>query len=93
MIEDSHVATASKFDHGRYIEVIRRNIPFSEAEAIDGQKPLKDLGIDSLGAIRLLSELEDEFDIELPDEAVQESAFGTVESVWNAMVTNWTNGA
>lgn len=40
----------------------------SQPEAISRDMPLKELGIDSLGAITILYELEDQFNIEVPNE-------------------------
>ena len=49
-------------------EVIASHIK-SQPEAISRDTPLEVLGIDSLGAITILYELEDRFDIEVPNEA------------------------
>jgi len=48
-------------------EVIASHIK-SRPEAITREMPLEDLGIDSLGAITILYELEDRYDIEVPNE-------------------------
>ena len=48
-------------------EVIASHIK-SQPEAISRNMPLEDLGIDSLGAITILYELEDRYDIEIPNE-------------------------
>jgi len=48
-------------------EVIASHIK-SQPEAITREMPLADLGIDSLGAITILYELEDRYDIEIPNE-------------------------
>ena len=48
-------------------EVIASHIK-SQPEAISRNMPLEDLGIDSLGAITILYELEDRYGIEIPNE-------------------------
>jgi acyl carrier protein len=48
-------------------EVIASHIK-SQPEAISRNMPLEDLGIDSLGAITILYELEDRYDIEISNE-------------------------
>ena len=48
-------------------EVIASHIK-SQPEAITREMPLEALGIDSLGAITILYELEDRYDIEIPNE-------------------------
>ena len=49
------------------LEVIVSHIK-STPEAISMDMPLAELGIDSLGAITILYELEDRYDIEIPNE-------------------------
>lgn len=45
---------------------------------------LADLGLDSLGTVRLLTELEEVFAVELPDAALHDSTFSTVQTLWQA---------
>ncbi len=42
-----------------------------ETETISLESELKDLGIDSLGAITVIYELEERFDIEIPNEVIE----------------------
>ena len=49
------------------LEVIASHIK-SQPEAISRDMPLEDLGIDSLGAITILYELEDRYGIDIPNE-------------------------
>jgi acyl carrier protein len=48
-------------------EVISQELSLS-SEAFSLETPLKDLGIDSLKAITILYELEDRFNVEIPNE-------------------------
>lgn len=43
-------------------------------------------GLSSLGSVSLLVQLEDEFDIELPDELLQRATFGSIGSIANAVL-------
>jgi acyl carrier protein len=68
----------------RYVELLTENLPYAEDVSLDETDVLTDLGLDSLGTVRLLAVLEEEFDVELPDEALQESTFQTVGTLWQA---------
>lgn len=50
---------------------------------ISADSRLADLGIDSLGAITILYELEDRFDIEIPNEVIE--SIGNIHDIVNHM--------
>ncbi|MGW1253828.1 phosphopantetheine-binding protein [Streptomyces sp. NPDC002513] len=77
-------STEPALEYGRYEEVLRRNLPYIEDRPLTGDSVLADLGLDSLGTVRLLAELEEAFGRELPDEALDEATFATVDSLWQA---------
>jgi acyl carrier protein len=55
----------------------------------DGLTPdagLADLGLDSMQAIDLLFDLEDAFDVSLPDSELNETTFATAGNLWGAVV-------
>ena len=52
------------------IEVIANHLNCKPSD-ISTESRLEDLGIDSLGAITILYELEDRFDIEIPNEVIE----------------------
>jgi acyl carrier protein len=52
------------------IEVIANHLNCKPSD-ISADSRLDDLGIDSLGAITILYELEDRFDIEIPNEVIE----------------------
>ncbi|MDF3292667.1 acyl carrier protein [Streptomyces silvisoli] len=71
-------------DYAAYIALVRRHLPQVGEAPLSGGSVLEDLGLDSLGTVRLLAELEDTFGKELPEEALHESTFQTVDSLWEA---------
>jgi len=54
-----------------------------DTEADIGGEPLSDLGINSIDALELLIEIENEFDIEIPDEDLNADLFSSVEYLSN----------
>lgn len=62
-----------------------------DALAIDSSDALYELGLTSHAAVSVMIALEDEFDVEFPDEVLQKSTFGsiaTIERVVNELTTN-----
>ncbi len=49
--------------------------------SIEPHKPLRELGLDSMGAVNLLLDLESAFGITFPDELLTGEVFRTVESL------------
>ncbi len=52
----------------RVTELIVEQLGISTAEAVPGASFLDDLGADSLDIVELVMSLEEEFDLEIPDE-------------------------
>ena len=73
---------SDRLDITTYQKILRRHLPYAGEEAMAGDSMLADLGLDSLGTVALLAELEGEFGMELPDEALTEGTFLTVDSLW-----------
>ncbi|MCP9211170.1 phosphopantetheine-binding protein [Streptomyces sp. NEAU-Y11] len=75
-------------DELRYVNVLRRCIPgLAASEPVLADAVLVDLGLDSLGRMRLLVALEKEFDIVFPDELLVPETFNTVTSLQAALTT------
>ncbi|WP_236794813.1 thioesterase domain-containing protein [Amycolatopsis sp. GM8] len=74
---------AGEFD--RYSKILRRHLPYAGDAPLPETGVLAELGLDSLGTVRLLADLEGEFDVELPDDALTEETFKTVGSLWRAL--------
>ncbi len=66
-------------------EVLLPHLPYAEASELSAADDLAALGLDSMGVVQLLAELEDAFGVELPDEALTEETFETVGSLWSAV--------
>jgi len=66
--------------------VLRRRLSrLPDHEPLPPDAPLKDLGLDSLQAVELVFDLEDELGVELPDEAMTAATFATATSLWAAL--------
>ena len=68
----------------QYQDILRRHLPYAGDTRLTETSVLADLGLDSLGVVRLLSELEDTFDTELADEVLNAATFRTAGSLWHA---------
>jgi acyl carrier protein len=66
--------------------VLRRHLPYlDEGRPIDPDGSLTELGLDSMGTMELLEDLEGHFDIVFPEEALTIATFATPCSVWRAV--------
>lgn len=66
--------------------LVRANAPLLPASKIlDADIPLRDLGIDSMGTVQLLVEVETEFGVAFPDELLTPETFETPASLWRAL--------
>lgn len=62
--------------------VLRMHLPAAEPDLpLPMHTNLVDLGLDSLGAVNLVLDLEDTFGVELPDSVLTEATFATAESL------------
>jgi acyl carrier protein len=69
----------------RFELVIRRRAPTLAAdEVIDWSRPLREYGIDSIGKVAVLLDLEAEFQVVLPEADIVGSTFETADSLWAA---------
>ncbi|MFF4501636.1 phosphopantetheine-binding protein [Streptomyces sp. NPDC001401] len=67
----------------RFEDIVRRHIPLLPSS--DGLRPdaaLSDLGLDSLGIVSLILDLEDAFDFTIPDESFVARTFSTPAMLW-----------
>lgn len=70
----------------RFVEVLRRQCRFVEPDApIDMDASLESLGVDSLGMVSLVVDLEDEFQMAIPDELMTDEVFATPTALWTAL--------
>jgi acyl carrier protein len=66
--------------------VLRHHLTYLAPDApLSPDAPLKELGLDSMKAVDLVFDLEDELHIALPDEAMTAATFATAGSLWRAL--------
>ncbi|MGW2286370.1 acyl carrier protein [Streptomyces phaeochromogenes] len=67
----------------RFEEIVRRYLPFlGPEELLDEDATLRDLGLDSLGTVELLSALENAYGLRLADDALTMETFATPATLW-----------
>nr|WP_062332924.1 phosphopantetheine-binding protein [Herbidospora sakaeratensis] len=62
--------------------ILRRHLPYAGPGDLAPGDDLTALGLDSMGVVQLLVDLEDGYDRELPDDILDEETFATVGSLW-----------
>ena len=65
--------------------ILRRHLPLDRGDVLDPHVELSALGLDSMGAVKLLFEIEAEFDITFPDDAIDPSTFATPTTLRSAL--------
>jgi acyl carrier protein len=58
------------------------HLPYAASEEFSPDDDLAALGLDSIGMMHLLVDLEEAFGLELPDEVITEETLATVGSLW-----------
>ncbi|RKN05077.1 phosphopantetheine-binding protein [Streptomyces radicis] len=61
------------------------HLPYATDEGIAPTDDLAALGLDSMGVVQLLTDLEETYGVDLPDELITEETFETVGSLWAAV--------
>ena len=74
-------------------ELLRPHLPYSGAGALAADADLAGRGLDSMAGVQLLSDVEAEFGVELPDEILDEATFATAGSLWAAVSALVGSGA
>ena len=64
----------------RNILMMHGKVPADSAD-VDIQANLYELGLTSHASVNVMLALEDEFEIEFPDEALKKSTFATIDSI------------
>lgn len=68
-----------------FVAVLRRHLRFLAPDAeLDWDRPLRDLGLNSLSSIDLLLELEEALDVQFADDQLSPESFATARSLWAA---------
>jgi acyl carrier protein len=66
-------------------KTVLAHLPFADGGELSDTDDLAALGLDSMGIVQLLADLEEEFGIEVPDELITEDTFATAGSLWQAV--------
>jgi acyl carrier protein len=61
------------------------HLPYADSAEFTAADDLAALGLNSMGVVQLLTDLEETFGLELPDELITEETFGTVGSLWEVV--------
>ena len=61
------------------------HLPYAASDELAASDDLTALGLNSMGVVQLLTDLEETFGLELPDELITEETFETVGSLWEAV--------
>lgn len=61
------------------------HLPYADTADLTAADDLTALGLNSMGVVQLLTDLEETFGLELPDELITEDTFGTVGSLWDVV--------
>jgi acyl carrier protein len=64
--------------------ILQRQLPLSEA-GLPLDVPLADLGLDSLGTVRLVMAIEDGLRISIPDDLLIPETFATANTLWKVI--------
>lgn len=65
----------------KVLEIINANIENGEITSEQMEDDLSDIGLDSLTFIRVIVDLEEEFDIEIPDEYLLSAEMNTISKM------------
>jgi acyl carrier protein len=76
--------TALEIPH-TFQDILRPHLPFADSGDLVESNELASLGLDSMSIVGLLADIEERFDVELPDDILNEATFATVGSLWQAL--------
>jgi acyl carrier protein len=68
-----------------FSKTLLAHLPYAVGDELAETDDLAALGLDSMGVVQLLTDIEETFGFELPDELVTEDTFTTVGSLWHAV--------
>jgi acyl carrier protein len=70
----------------RFETLLRDHLPFlSGDEVLTPESGLRDLGLDSMGTVELLSVLENAYEVRFVDDALTAETFATPGRLWTAL--------
>lgn len=69
----------------RFEDLLRQAVPLLAAGPIDPAQDLRTAGLDSMGSVQLLLQLESAFGVLIPDEALTKETFETPADLWRVV--------
>jgi acyl carrier protein len=70
----------------QFIELVRGYLKYLKPDAeLKLDAPLKSLGLDSMAAVDLLLDIEDTYNVTLPDRYLTAETFSTIQALWNVV--------
>jgi acyl carrier protein len=82
---DVTFATLATLD-AKFESTLRNFLPFLDvSEALTPDMSLRDLGLDSMGVVELLADLESGYDVRFRDEALTMETFATPGVLWGVL--------
>jgi len=66
-------------------QLLKPHLPFAVDASLEWDDDLAALGLDSMSIVQLLADIEDTYDIELPDDILNEATFATAGSLWQVL--------
>ncbi|MFF3216088.1 phosphopantetheine-binding protein [Streptomyces sp. NPDC002886] len=72
----------------QFEEILRKHLPYlSPGQAIQESDDLRDLGLDSLGTVSLMADLEDGYKIRFVDDMMRMESFATPAVLWSGIAS------
>ena len=70
----------------QFIELVRNHLKYLKPDAdLSMDAELKALGLDSMAAVDLLFDIEDNYGVTLPDRYLTEQTFSTTQALWKVV--------
>lgn len=66
----------------QFTSMLRQVLKYAGEEELTAESRLRDFGLDSLEAIKLLFAIEDGYDVTLPDDKLIDATFETAGGLW-----------
>jgi acyl carrier protein len=66
-------------------KTLQAHLPYADTVDFAASDDLTAFGLNSMGVVQLLTDLEETFGLELPDDLITEETFGTVGSLWDVV--------
>jgi acyl carrier protein len=70
----------------QFVKLVRNHLKYLKPDAeLRMDAELKPLGLDSMAAVDLLFDIEDNYGVTLPDRYLTEQTFSTTQALWNVV--------